>query len=71
MISLEAARVLGDGGLPGMIAKAKRAGGEAFAEEMVEGFLRVICDAACAELGRTRARELFEMRLTALERGGA
>ena len=68
MISLEAARALSDGGLPGLIAKARKAGGEAFAAEMVEGLLKAICDAA---LGRTRARELFEMRLTALERGWA
>jgi hypothetical protein len=70
MISLETALALSDGGLPGLITKARKAGGEDFASEMIEGLLETICKAAVAALGRTRARELFEMQLTALERGG-
>jgi hypothetical protein len=70
MISFETARALSDGGLPGLIEKAKKAGGEPFACEAVATLLAMIREGAIAELGRTRARELVEMQLTAIERGG-
>jgi hypothetical protein len=59
MVDLETARLLSQGGLPGVIAKAKALGGEAFAERAIERLLETIVGAAIAELGRpagSRAR---------------
>ena len=69
-MSPETARTFGRlGGLPGLIAEARRVGGKDFAAERIDDLLRKICGAAVRAIGRTRARELFEMQLTALERG--
>jgi hypothetical protein len=46
-------------------------GGPARAAEMIGAILATVSGSAVRFLGRERARELLEMQLTAIERGGA